>query len=222
VLQVPGSATPSVHGVEGRRAVLRVAARREAAATYNLVVALPGPPAPPLVVITPRTSWWTSVSERGGGLCAWLSALEAVRAAPRARPALFVATGAHELGHLGLNALFRDRPDLVNAALWLHLGANLGAAGDTRITIRANVDGAAERAASLLRDAGHLPDAVIVGEGAGGEAHDVMQRGGRFVSLIGANTLFHAPEDRMPHAVDLAAVARIAGVAARLAVQAAG
>jgi hypothetical protein len=222
VLQVPGATAPILRGASGQRAVLRSTGSHEAAATYNVIVTLPGPPAPPLVVITPRTSWWTCVSERGGGICAWLSALEAVRAAPRARPALFVATGAHELGHLGLAALFQARPALADAAQWLHLGANLGAAGDTSTIVRSNVDGQAEHTAQKLRDAGQPQETVQIGQGAGGEAHDVMARGGRFVSLIGTNTLFHAPEDRWPDAVDVGAVARIAKVACRVALEAVG
>lgn len=222
VLQLAGRAAAALRAADGQAARLRVGARREQAATHNVVAELPGPPAAPLVVITPRTSWWHSVAERAGGICAWLAALRAVRTTPRAKPALFVATGAHELGHLGLAALFAARPALADAALWLHLGANLGAAGDGGVTIRSNVPGLAERAAGMLRAAGHGPGAVMVGQGAGGEAHDVMRRGGKFVSLIGSNPLFHAPEDRWPESVHVDAVARVATVAARLAVEAVG
>lgn len=220
VLQLPGGMAGLLRAAEGGGARLHVAAAHEPATTFNVVVALPGPPTPPLVVITPRTSWWTSVAERGGGIVAWLAALDAVRVAPRAGPALFVATGGHELGHLGLSSLFAARPQLSEAALWLHLGANLGAAGLGTTIIRSNVAGLGGHAASLLREAGQPESSIAIGHGAGGEAHDVMQRGGRFVSLIGTNPLFHAPEDRWPEAVDPPAVARIAAAAARLAVAA--
>jgi hypothetical protein len=43
--------------------------------------------------------------------------------------------------------------------------------------------------------------------------------GGRYVTLVGSNPLFHLPQDRWPHAVDVAAVARIAAAAARLVVK---
>ena len=215
VLQLPARHAAALQAAEGTGATLRTAFDHVPAETFNVVAEFPGPPAPPLVVITPRTSWWHSVSERGGGILAWLAALHAVRVAPRRRPALFVATGAHELGHLGLSALFAARPALADAALWLHLGANLGAAGGGAVAVRGNADPWPELAVALLGNARR-------GEGAGGEAHDVMQRGGRFVSLIGANPLFHAPEDRWPDAVDLAEAARIAQVAARLAVEAVG
>ena len=219
VLQLPARHAAALQAAEGTGATLRTAFDHVPAETFNVVAEFPGPPAPPLVVITPRTSWWHSVSERGGGILAWVAALHAVRTAPRRRPALFVATGAHELGHLGLAALFDARPALADAALWLHLGANLGAAGGGAITVRGNANPWPDRAIALLRDAG---GSAQRGQGAGGEAHDVMQRGGKFVSLIGANPLFHAPEDRWPDAVDLAEAARIAQVAARLAVEAVG
>jgi hypothetical protein len=36
------------------------------------------------------------------------------------------------------------------------------------------------------------------------------------VTLVGSNPLFHLPQDRWPHAVDAAAIARIATAAAGL------
>ena len=42
----------------------------------------------------------------------------------------------------------------------------------------------------------------------GGEAEVVHRGGGRYVSVIGANALFHNPNDRGPAAVDVNAVVR--------------
>jgi len=42
----------------------------------------------------------------------------------------------------------------------------------------------------------------------GGEAEVVHRGGGRYMSVIGRNALFHNPEDRGPGAVDPGAVAR--------------
>ena len=53
--------------------------------------------------MTPRSSWWQSTAERGGGLVAWLETLRALLAAPPARPVIFTANSGHELGHLGLD-----------------------------------------------------------------------------------------------------------------------
>jgi hypothetical protein len=42
--------------------------------------------------------------------------------------------------------------------------------------------------------------------------------GGRYVTLVGSNPLFHLPQDRWPHAVDAGIVTRIANAAARMVV----
>ena len=75
---------------------------------------------PPLVLLTPRTSWWTSTAERGGGILAWLAALKALAAAPRTRGVVALATCGHELGHIGAHQAFAAEPALATA----------GAAGD--------------------------------------------------------------------------------------------
>ena len=46
-----------------------------------------------------------------------------------------------------------------------------------------------------------------------GETRDIHLAGGRYLTLVGTNDLFHLPQDRWPHAVDLAAVTRIAAAA---------
>ena len=45
---------------------------------------------------------------------------------------------------------------------------------------------------------------------AGGEAGNVHRGGGRYMSIIGANDLFHNPKDRGPEAVDLKMIERFA------------
>src|SRR5947209_3892370 len=49
-----------------------------------------------------------------------------------------------------------------------------------------------------------------------GETRDIHRAGGRYVTLVGSNPLFHLPQDRWPHAVDAAAVAHIAAAAAEI------
>ena len=48
-----------------------------------------------------------------------------------------------------------------------------------------------------------------------GETRDIHRAGGDYVTLVGANPLFHLPQDRWPHAVDPAAIADIAAAATR-------
>ena len=52
-----------------------------------------------------------------------------------------------------------------------------------------------------------------------GETRDVHRAGGRYVTLVGSNPLFHLPDDRWPHAVEADAVTRIAAAAAALVVK---
>jgi hypothetical protein len=50
-----------------------------------------------------------------------------------------------------------------------------------------------------------------------GETRDIHRAGGRYITVIGSNPWLHLPQDRWPHAVDAAAVARIAAGAAQRA-----
>ena len=57
------------------------------------------------------------------------------------RSVLFVASSGHELAHLGIDAYIDRRPGLIkNAAGWLHLGANVGAATDLNNNLQASDD----------------------------------------------------------------------------------
>jgi hypothetical protein len=52
-----------------------------------------------------------------------------------------------------------------------------------------------------------------------GETRDIHRAGGRYLTLVGSNPLFHLPQDRWPHAVDTDAVTKIAAAAAALVVK---
>ena len=228
VLQVAGAEGPGLAALAARGGVsARVVATgvRAPGASANVRAFLRGDARAPLVLLTPRTSWWTSTAERAGGVLAWLDALAALAAAGAARrPGVALATCAHELGHLGAHHAFGAEPGLArDASLVLHLGANLGAADAPRLVVRANVPGLAARMADTLVAHGH-PRAPIEVESGGvamGEAHEVASRGGRFVSLVGDNPWFHTPEDRWPASVDLERAGAIARAVARFALEAA-
>ena len=114
---------PTIHvATEARATVLAAAARRvparlvsysgrRLALAKNVVASLAGATAdaPPLVVMTPRSSWWQSTAERGGGIVCWLESLRALLAAPPLRPVVFTANSGHELGHLGLDDFVERR-----------------------------------------------------------------------------------------------------------------
>ena len=223
VLQVAGRDAAAIGALAaaGAPARLVVQGRRVPGLSHSIRAELPGA-APPLVLLTPRTSWWTSTAERGGGILAWLAALGALSGAARARGVVGLATCGHELGHIGAHRAFAAEPWLAtDAPVVIHLGANLGAAEDARLTVRSNVAGLAERMADALAAAGHPrePLEVVTGGTANGEAHEVAARGGRYLSLIGRNPWFHAPEDRWPVSVDGARAGSIAAAVAAMAVE---
>lgn len=224
VLQVAGAEGPGLAALAARggvRATVVAAGARVAGVSANVRACLDGDARAPLVLLTPRTSWWTSTAERAGGVLAWLDALRALAASGAARrPVVALATCAHELGHLGAHHAFDAEPALArDASLVLHLGANLGAADEPRLVVRGNVPGLAGRLADALVAHGHPagPIEVQTGGVAMGEAHEVASRGGRFVSLVGDNPWFHTPEDRWPASVDLARAGAIAAAVARFA-----
>jgi len=217
---------PAVHiASEARKAVLDAAAhgaparlvadsRRTRATAGNVVVRLAGTNkgGPPLVVMTPRSSWWQSTAERGGGIVCWLECLRALVNAPPARPVVFAATSGHELGHLGLDDFVARRPGWEESATWVHWGANIGAAAG-RLTVMSASDDLRDLAAAQLADAGH-PGALAAKTAVpSGETRDIHKKGGRYLTLVGTNKLFHLPQDRWPDAVDLAALAPIAAAA---------
>ena len=205
---------------------LVAASRRTPARARNIVAALPGRnrALPPVVVMTPRSSWWQSTAERGGGLVCWLESLRALLAAPPLCDVIFTANSGHELGHLGLDDFIArrpgwERPVAAGGAVWVHYGANIGAAGGDLAIMSTSDDLRASAAAELAR-AGRPADRIapktVVPSG---ETRDIHRAGGCYLTLVGSNPLFHLPQDRWPHAVDATAVARIAAAAAGLVIK---
>ena len=171
---------------------------------------------PPVVVITPRSGWWHCASERGGGLACWLETMRAAAAARPSRTIEFVASSGHELGHLGLDAFIAERKGLVKTAAWVHLGANIGAAGG-RMRLQAADDQMEERASAALARAGtSIADRVARGTVPAGEARNIHLGGGRYVSMLGSGPYFHSLADRWPAAVDVPAIAAYAAAVAEL------
>lgn len=216
ILQVSSTVGPRLIAAVKGGAALRVVvrSRRTKAQARNVVVAIAGRERgrPPLVVMTPRSSWWQSTAERGGGLVCWLEALRALREAPPGRDVVFTANSGHELGHIGLDDFVARRPgwDKPGGASWVHYGANIGAT-DGELHILSNADdlrglfqGALTEAkfpANRLAEPSFVPF---------GETRDIHKAGGHYLTLMGTNRLFHLPQDRFPDAVSVEAIARIA------------
>ena len=206
---------------QGAAAVLTAQVERTQAAASNIVTAIAGTDESlaPLVVMTPRSGWWSCGSERGGGLACWLETMRAVRDAGPARDVLFVASSGHELGHIGLDDFIARRKDIVPAAhAWIHLGANIGAAQGAGNHLQASDDAMESLLAGAMTQAGLAIDHRLPrGATPRGEAYNVHQGGGRFISIIGSNALFHNTHDQGPDTIDLDVIERFAGAFAAAA-----
>jgi hypothetical protein len=227
-IHISSEASETVLAGAARAAPARIVAlsRYIPAAAHNVIVAISGVgrSSPPVVVMTPRSSWWQSTAERGGGLVCWLESLRALIAAPPACDVIFTANSGHELGHLGLDDFMArrpgwERPISEGGATWIHFGANIGAS-DGVLSLQSASDDLRLLTEVELTRAGQAPDVVapktLVPSG---ETRDIHRAGGRYVTLVGSNPLFHLPQDRWPHAVDAEAVTRIAAAAAAMVVK---
>lgn len=220
---------------QGRAEVhLLASVRRTAASAVNVTAKINGRNSalPPLIVMTPRSGWYSCASERGGGIACWLELMRTLRRQQPIRDVLFVASSGHELGHLGIDAFVDRRPGIVPQSVgWIHLGANIGAAmlpaasglvsGNsperrhaTPVTGSGNtIQASDDEFEAILSRAMTSEDLGIArrnprGTVPGGEAEAVHRGGGRYLSVIGSNALFHNPADRGANAVDLGVIAR--------------
>ena len=159
---------------------------------------------PPLVIMTPRSAWWTCTSERGGGISLWLECARHFAANRPDRTVIFTANTGHELGHVGLQRYLNSVPELVSHAhAWVHLGANF-AAMDSDLRFQASTQELMSQGLAALTARG-IDERIVtpLGERPLGEARNIYDGDGNYVSLLGSNGLFHHPEDRWPEAVDL-------------------
>ncbi|HET9321489.1 MAG TPA: hypothetical protein VFO27_16985 [Bryobacteraceae bacterium] len=201
---------------QGSEVTLIAYAKRTPAEAFNVTATIEGAnrALPPLVIMTPRSGWWTCASERGGGIACWLELMRAMRGMKPARDVLFVASSGHELGQLGIEIYAERRPDLIKRSrAWIHFGANIGAAQDPGNIIQASDDEMDRMLAEPLAADGLTIDRRVPrGTIPGGEAGVVHRGGGRYMSIIGRNALFHNPADRGPEAVDPSVIARFAAI----------
>ncbi|MCE2407561.1 MAG: hypothetical protein J4G19_08680 [Pseudomonadales bacterium] len=163
----------------------------------------------PLVVMTPKSSWWTSTAERCGGITAWLACIRELARNQPDRDVIFTANTGHELGHVGLEYFLDQNAGLArNAHAWVHLGANFASTG---CQIRMQYSNERLRASFDKHLTEH--EVQIAGEVSGdtrpgGEARNIFDAGGHYVSMLGSNRLFHHPDDRMINNVDLLVATR--------------
>jgi hypothetical protein len=162
--------------------------------------------------MTPRSGWWWCASERGGGLACWLEIMRATLDAKPFRDVVFVASSGHEIGHRGIDNFIERRPGIVSRAkVWIHLGANIGAAQGPGNCLQASDDEMRSIMTEVMGKVGLQIDLrVPCGTVPRGEAENVHRDGGRYISIIGNNELFHNTSDRGSDAIDLAIIERFA------------
>ena len=177
----------------------------------------------PMVVMTPRSGWWVNASERGGGIACFLEIMRAVKSSLPKRDVIFTANTGHELGHTGLDLFLHNNPTLIkDAHIWMHLGANFAAKLGAQIRLQYSDDEAVASLDPWLKQNSLAPAAVTpIGQRPLGEARNVYDGQGRFVSILGGNGLFHHPADRWPDAVDLEVTSKWVKAFTQLAVAAA-
>jgi hypothetical protein len=174
----------------------------------------------PLVIMTPRSGWWRNASERGGGIACFLEMMRAIKQAGPARDVLFTANTGHELGHVGLDRyLQRNHALIKEARLWIHLGANFAAAYGSSVRLqysdRALQDLTQEH---LIRADVKAAEETPIEQRPLGEARNIFDGGGRYISVLGNNGLFHHPLDTWPESVNLALISKWTRVFAGLGV----
>ena len=224
VLQVPDSAEERIAeaiSANKEACVIAQVARTEVHA-MNVETRIQGKNSslPPLVIITPRSGWWQCVSERGGGIACWLEMIRALSEHQPQRDVWFVASTGHELGHLGLDFFLSHHRPLIKAAhVWIHLGANFAAA-NCPIRLQASREELAQLAHRAIAGSGvSAIDFTPVGTRPGGEARNIYDSGGQYISIVGRNRLFHHPADRWPVAIDLQKIVRLTHALTKLTVQ---
>ncbi len=195
----------------GTEAIVRIEGSREEVQARNVVAEIPGadPDAAPVTLMTPKSGWFTCAAERGGGIAVWLGVAERIAAGEQPRRTLrLVASSGHELHHLGLEAYIESLGDATSeVSAWIHLGAAIGARrGSPRFA--ASDDELMEVAGSALDAAGIVREPFPVGRSGYGEARNVAEIGGRFISMLGGHPYFHSPMDLFDNAVDLELLTR--------------
>ncbi len=205
VLQIaPKEAGPLLDN-EGETAGLVITGRREEVQALNVLAEIPGADlnAAPVTLMTPKSGWFTCAAERGGGIAVWLAVAERIAAQRPRRTLQLVASSGHELHHLGLDAYLESLGDAASkVSAWIHLGAAIGAKRGTP-SLAASDDELMTIAQSALSASGIERDPFPVGRSGYGEARNIAEIGGRYISLLGGHPYFHSPQDTFDNAVDL-------------------
>ena len=210
VLQVaPLDAGPLLDAVGSEITIVNDGGRVDAPAD-NVIGTIPGtdPDADRVVLMTPKSGWYTCAAERGGGIAVWLDIAGRIAANPGRRSLNLVASSGHELHHLGLDHYIQQLRDAAhNVHAWMHLGASIGSRNG-QPGYAASDDELFRVATDALSAQGLKRRAFPVGNAGYGEARNIGEINGRFVSLLGGHPYFHSPQDNYDRCVDPDALAQ--------------
>ncbi|MXW52380.1 MAG: hypothetical protein F4Z66_00010 [Gammaproteobacteria bacterium] len=214
VLQVPSESKQELLGAadSNRHASLSIVLDDQDTDASNVEVTIRGirSDLAPVVFMTPKSSWYTSTAERIGGIVCWLECLRHFVQHPPTRDVIFTANTGHELGHVGLSRFLDTNPQLTKCAhLWVHFGANFGAT-DSNVRLQSSSENHLSTMRSRLQKHNvSVSSETKPGFRPGGEARNIFDGGGEYVSILGSNKLFHHPDDRFSTNVDLPRLLRI-------------
>ena len=183
---------------------------RVGAPADNVIGTIPGtdPDAAPVVLMTPKSGWYTCAAERGGGIAVWLEVAGRIAADPGRRSLNLVASSGHELHHLGLDHYIRQLGDAAhNVHAWMHLGASIGSRNG-QAAYAASDDELFSVATDALNAHGLKRRAFPVGNAGYGEARNIGEINGRFASFLGGHPYFHSPQDTYDRCVAPDSLAR--------------
>ena len=210
VLQVaPIDAGPLLDAVGSEITMISDGGRVDAPAD-NVIGTIPGtdPDAAPVVLMTPKSGWYTCAAERGGGIAVWLEVAGRIAADPGRRSLNLVASSGHELHHLGLDHYIRQLGDAAhNVHAWMHLGASIGSRNG-QAAYAASDDELFNVATDALNARGLERRAFPVGNAGYGEARNIGEINGRFASFLGGHPYFHSPLDTYDRCVDPESLAK--------------
>jgi len=183
---------------------------RETRTAANVIATIPGTDASlaPVTLMTPKSGWYTCAAERGGGIAIWMEVAGRIAADPGQRSLNLVASSGHELHHLGLDCYISALgEDAGRVHSWMHLGASIGSRNG-QPSYAASDDELFGIATDALSEQGLERRAFPVGNAGFGEARNIGEIGGRFVSLLGGHPYFHSPLDTYDRCIDPESLAR--------------
>ena len=115
----------------GQTLQFTLAGRYRPGESRNVIATIEGQDDQALIAGTPTNGWFASGSERGGGIGALLTlarlkAQQVKQSGPPAHKLVFVFTGGHEVGFLGLQRFIETNADLIaHTYSYVHLGAGV-------------------------------------------------------------------------------------------------